>query len=68
MVLTMTAVRIARVRLGAQTRMPYRMVRLIQMKWKGIVELVGNAYIAATFATAKSAQMISGRYLAHTEL
>ena len=43
---------------GAQTRKPYRSVRLIQMKWNGIVSQLGHAIIAATFAAANATQRL----------
>jgi hypothetical protein len=43
----------------AQTRNPYSRVRLIQMKWNGIVSQFENTRMAARFTTENSAQATS---------
>lgn len=42
-----------------QERNPYTSVRLIQMKWKGIVSQYGRRKIASRFTSEKTAQLTS---------
>ena len=55
----MTAARVQTVGPTLQTRKPYRIVRLTQMKWKGTVSHVGKVIMPARFAKANRPQATS---------
>src|SRR5438093_1261415 len=61
-VANMTAASVASVELIFQTRNPYRIVTLTQMKWKGTVSHDGKRTIATRFATANRPHAMSIQY------